>query len=120
MLARWSSGAHTRVADHGGNLSLGERQRLALARAWVAVPPILLLDDLDSIVDPKLRAQLRSAIAAYPGTVIMVTQQSDLLALADSAWRIAAGELTRTRPISRADEPDVLTAQAVSREFTSS
>ena len=113
LLSRWPAGVRTRVTDQGGNLSQGERQRLALTRAWLGTPRLLLLDDLDSIADPLLRAQLRSAIASYRGTIVMVTQQSDLLALADCAWRIAAGELTHTQPATRADEPDVLMAQAV-------
>jgi ATP-binding cassette subfamily C protein CydD len=101
-------------------LSLGERQRLALTRAWLGTPRLLLLDDLDSIADPLLRAQLRSAIGSYRGTIVMVTQQADLLALADCAWRLAAGELTRTRPLPRADDPLVRKAQAVTREADAS
>lgn len=113
LLARRPDGLRARLTDHGGNLSLGERQRLALVRAWVGRPPILLLDDLDAIADALLRAQVRTAIAAYPGTVVMVTQQSDLLALADNVWRVARGELTRTRPAARAEDAEMLIAQAV-------
>ncbi len=120
LLARWPEALQRKVTDQGGNLSLGQRQRLALTRTWLGTPELLLLDDLDAIADPLLRAQLRSAIAGYRGTIVMVTQQADLLALADSAWRLTSGELTRTRPGPRADEPLVLTAQAVTSKADAS
>lgn len=113
MLARWSLGAQTRVAEGGANFSLGERQRLCLARSWLGRPAVLLLDDLDGITDPALRSQLRAAIAAYSGTVVMVTQQSDLLAIADISWRLAGGRVTETQAPARDAAAAVLIAQAV-------
>lgn len=52
----------TRVGERGSNLSAGERQLVALVRAWIANPDLLVLDEATSAVDPALEVQLRRAI----------------------------------------------------------
>lgn len=55
-------GLETNVGERGGNLSAGERQLVALVRAWISAPDLLLLDEATSAVDPALEVQLRRAI----------------------------------------------------------
>ncbi|NQV05625.1 ABC transporter ATP-binding protein [bacterium] len=55
-------GAGTHVGERGGNLSAGERQLVALVRAWIASPDVLVLDEATSAVDPALEVSLRNAI----------------------------------------------------------
>lgn len=55
-------GLATRTGERGGNLSAGERQLVALARAWIASPDLLVLDEATSAVDPALDVALRGAI----------------------------------------------------------
>lgn len=55
-------GIHTEVGELGGNLSAGERQLVALVRAWIADPSVLVLDEATSAVDPALEVQIRNAI----------------------------------------------------------
>lgn len=55
-------GVTTDVGERGGNLSAGERQLVALARAWVANPTVLVLDEATSAVDPALEVRIRNAI----------------------------------------------------------
>ncbi|HSK97922.1 MAG TPA: ABC transporter ATP-binding protein [Euzebyales bacterium] len=50
------------VGQRGGQLSAGERQLVALVRAWIADPSVLVLDEATSAVDPALDVQLRQAI----------------------------------------------------------
>jgi ATP-binding cassette, subfamily B, bacterial len=57
-----SDGLRTRVGERGSNLSAGERQLVALVRAWIADPDVLVLDEATSAVDPALEVQLRRAI----------------------------------------------------------
>jgi ATP-binding cassette, subfamily B, bacterial len=55
-------GVFTDVGERGSNLSAGERQLVALARAWIANPTILVLDEATSAVDPALEVRIRNAI----------------------------------------------------------
>jgi len=57
-----SDGLATKVGERGGNLSAGERQLVALARAWIAAPDVLVMDEATSAVDPALEVRLRRAM----------------------------------------------------------
>jgi ATP-binding cassette subfamily B protein len=55
-------GLETRAGERGGNLSAGERQLVALVRAWIGTPDLLVLDEATSAVDPALDVALRHAM----------------------------------------------------------
>jgi putative ABC transport system ATP-binding protein len=55
-------GLETKAGERGGNLSAGERQLVALVRAWIGSPDLLVLDEATSAVDPALDVALRHAI----------------------------------------------------------
>jgi len=55
-------GLQTMAGERGGNLSAGERQLVALVRAWIGSPDLLVLDEATSAVDPALDVALRHAI----------------------------------------------------------
>ncbi|MGH8912767.1 MAG: ABC transporter ATP-binding protein [Acidimicrobiia bacterium] len=57
-----SSRTATEVGERGGNLSAGERQLVALVRAWISAPDLLVLDEATSAVDPALDVHIRRAI----------------------------------------------------------
>ncbi|MGH8924134.1 MAG: ABC transporter ATP-binding protein [Acidimicrobiia bacterium] len=61
-LERTPSGLETEVGERGTNLSAGERQLVALVRAWISKPDLLVLDEATSAVDPFLEVSLRRAI----------------------------------------------------------
>ena len=73
------------VEQGGRNLSGGQKQRLTIARALVAKPKILILDDSASALDYATDAALRKAIAALPGdmTVVIVSQRTASIQNAD-------------------------------------
>ena len=66
------------VAQEGRNLSGGQRQRLTIARALVAKPEILILDDSASALDYATDAKLRKALKDMEGdtTVFIVSQRA--------------------------------------------
>ena len=65
-LGDWLSGLpgglETQVGERGGAMSAGERQLVALVRAWIGSPDLLVLDEATSAVDPSLDVALRHAM----------------------------------------------------------
>ncbi len=61
-LASLPDGLDTHVGERGSQLSAGERQLVALVRAWLVQPDLLVLDEATSAVDPALEVSLRNAI----------------------------------------------------------
>jgi len=55
-------GPATRAGERGSRLSAGERQLVALTRAWIVRPDLLVLDEATSAVDPELDVRLRRAV----------------------------------------------------------
>jgi ATP-binding cassette subfamily B protein len=70
-------GFSAEIAQGGSNVSGGQKQRLAIARALVKKPPILIFDDSFSALDFKTDAALRQALRQEIGgaTVLIVTQR---------------------------------------------
>jgi ATP-binding cassette, subfamily B, bacterial len=63
----------TRTGERGGSLSAGERQLVALARAYVANPDLLVLDEATSAVDPATELRLQRALAGLASGRTTVT-----------------------------------------------
>jgi ABC-type multidrug transport system fused ATPase/permease subunit len=83
------------IGARGVRLSGGQRQRLALARALVGDPPILILDEPTAMFDPEGEADfVRAARGALAGrTVILITHRPASLALADAVVRLDRGRI---------------------------
>ena len=85
----------TVVGERGVSLSGGQRQRLALARALVRQPSLLVLDDTTSALDPATEAlilgRLRERLTG--STVLMVASRPSTIALADDVVFVADGRI---------------------------
>ncbi|HUG31361.1 MAG TPA: ABC transporter ATP-binding protein [Acidimicrobiia bacterium] len=85
FVAELSSGLDTELGERGATLSGGQRQRLALARALVRKPRLLILDDATSAVDPSVEAEILRALksADLPSTIVVVAYRPSSIRLAD-------------------------------------
>lgn len=67
-----SKGIDSEITEDGGNLSLGQKQMLSLARMVVRQPPILLLDECTSALDPITQKSLQTTlVSAFPQSTIV-------------------------------------------------
>ena len=88
-------GLDTRIGEQGLSLSGGQRQRLALARAVVGHPPVLVLDDplsaLDIHTESQVEAALRSVLAGT--TALVVAHRASTVQLADRVALLVDGRI---------------------------
>ena len=64
FIRRLPEGYHTMVTGDGANLSQGQRQLLAIARAAVADPPVMILDEATSSIDTRTEALIQQGMDA--------------------------------------------------------
>jgi ATP-binding cassette subfamily B protein len=93
LLAELPEGERTRILEGGKNLSLGQRQRISLARALLGNPSVLLLDEADANLDEEAGRVLDVVLEEFRGTVIMVSHRPERIAKADVIWRLEEGRL---------------------------
>lgn len=95
FVGRLADGLDTRVGERGASLSGGQRQRLALARAVVRRPRLLILDDATSSVDPQVEAKILHGLrdAAEASTVVVVAYRMATIALADEIVYLDKGRV---------------------------
>ena len=88
-------GLDTRVGERGTTLSGGQRQRLALARALVREPRLLVLDDATSAVDPRVESQILAGLreAGAGATVLVVAHRMATILLADEIVHLDGGRV---------------------------
>ncbi|SEE02090.1 ATP-binding cassette, subfamily C, CydCD [Streptomyces sp. 3213] len=87
-------GIGSALGEDGAGLSAGQRQRLALARAFLADRPVLLLDEPTAALDGATEAEVVEAVRrlAVGRTVLLVVHRPALLAVADRVVRVSEGE----------------------------
>lgn len=85
----------TLVGERGITLSGGQRQRTALARGLLVQTPILLLDDALASVDSQTAQGIVQSVMALSNTVILVTHQLGVAAMADQVLVLAQGQVVQ-------------------------
>ena len=114
FIAELPQGYETVIGERGITLSGGQRQRLAIARALVIDPRILILDDATASVDATTEAKIRAGLAeAMRGrTTIIIAHRLSTIALADEIVVLEHG-----RVAARGPQAELLESSAVYREL---
>ena len=93
-------GYATRIGERGASLSGGQRQRLALARALVRRPRLLIMDDATSAVDPSIEVEIlrRLRSSDLPSTIVLVAYRPSSIRLADEIVFVDEGRVAAQGP----------------------
>jgi ATP-binding cassette subfamily B protein len=114
FIERLPDGYDTEVGERGVTLSGGQRQRLAIARALLTDPRILILDDATASVDATTEAQIRSGLeqAVRGRTTIVIAHRLSTIALADEIVVLEHGRIA-----ARGSHEQLLGTSAIYREI---
>jgi len=95
MILQLADGYETQVGEDGLNLSAGQRQRIALARALYRDPFMVVLDEPNSNLDPEGEAALAGAVAAVKdrnGIVLVIAHRASILGSVDLLLVMQGGQ----------------------------
>ena len=96
FVAALPEGIDTVVGERGARVSSGQRQRIALARALVRRPQLLILDEATAALDPSTEAEVCDTLLQLRGamTILAIAHRGRLVAAADRVYRVEGGSLT--------------------------
>jgi len=100
FIQRLPHGYSTMLEESAANLSGGQRQRLAIARALIHNPPVLVLDEATSSLDPESEAIIQQHLAAMARgrTIVIITHRLSFVARADAIIVVDQGHVVQVGP----------------------
>jgi ATP-binding cassette subfamily C protein len=100
FVRRLPLGLDAPAGDKGGRFSGGERQRLALARALLKNPAVLVLDEVTSSLDAGNEEAVHQALRRLRGkvTIVFISHRAGILDLADHILALNEGKLAKSGP----------------------
>ena len=99
IVTQLPGGVATQVGERGERLSGGQRQIVAIARALLTAPKLLLLDEPSSMIDPATEQKLIARLRALAGTtIVLVTHRMAMLALIDRLIVMDRGRIVADGP----------------------
>jgi ATP-binding cassette subfamily B protein len=98
FVASLPEGYNTQLGERGATLSAGERQRIAIARAFLADPAVLVLDEPTAALDPVSERQVMAGYQAIMKgrTTVLISHREDLAASADRILVLDGARIVET------------------------
>ena len=110
-------GMNTMVSEGGNNLSVGQRQRLLIARALIRQPKIILFDEATSALDNQTQALVTRSLEQLNITRIVIAHRLSTIRNADRIYVISQGRMVQTGTFSQLMQQEGLFRQLVSRQL---
>jgi ATP-binding cassette, subfamily B, bacterial PglK len=108
LVAALPNGLETRVGERGVQISGGQRQRLAIARAIYKETPLLVLDEATSALDPATEAAVLGALDRLQDegrTIVIIAHRPTTTELCDHVLRLEQGRLVENSPARGRSRP---------------
>ena len=105
LLSMLPAGFDTLVEEEGKNLTAAQRQLIALARAWMTRPDVMVLDEATSLLDADVEQKVLDAVHALGCTTLMITHRENVAKAADSVVVLDAGRVVDSGPVSVVSRP---------------
>ena len=98
-IAGFPEGYKTIVGERGTMLSVGQKQRISLARAFLKNPPVIILDEPTSALDRDTERELGQTLVdvARGRTTFVITHRTPLVDIADRVFELKSGRLVESR-----------------------
>lgn len=102
-IERLQDGFETHLGPHGTGVSVGQKQRIAIARALAGQPSMLVLDEPTSALDPRSERMLRATLDDLHGSVamVMVTHRMSTVDICDRLVVVDAGKIVAAGPVDQ-------------------
>jgi ABC-type multidrug transport system fused ATPase/permease subunit len=99
-VARMPQGLETQIGERGVGLSVGERQRLQIARMLVGQPPVLVLDEATANLDYATEAEVKQALSRLPHrpTMLVIAHRYSMIKDADHIVVLDQGRIVEQGP----------------------
>jgi ATP-binding cassette subfamily B protein len=105
LLSVLPGGFEHKVEEEGHNLTAAQRQLIALARAWLAQPDILVLDEATSLLDSEVEDVIIAALHQLRCTTLMITHREAVAAKSDNIVVLASGTVVDAGPEEQVARP---------------
>lgn len=97
LIEQWPEGIHHALAERGANISAGQRQMVSLARALIAKPTILILDEATASIDSATEKRIQTLLESWRGrcTIIAIAHRLSTVVSADKIIVMHKGRIAQ-------------------------
>jgi ATP-binding cassette subfamily B protein len=105
LLSLLDGGFDHPVEEEGKNLTAAQRQLIALARAWMTRPSVLVLDEATSLLDADVEQKVLDAVHALGCSTLMITHRENVARSADNVVVLDAGRVVDAGTVESVSRP---------------